>query len=237
MTSYFWSNHCFIPNSSVSSTGSTVVSLKEQLSGWPWALHPVFAWEPLQEALPNLSWFIFPHCNPVTRLKRAEDMPAPCPWQTKHYLEPHYFASSPSLLPGIFSAVLGTTCWITLTLSWRVFSPLLRACSIPISGVYPWSLPGVVVDKKHSAVVVPGFLPARGQRQLRALSPLSAAEPRHSVGMVSPLPCFFLSPRKVAPLHCITTTRLDALVRQKKRLVGVTFPLSFVRWRYIHFSG
>lgn len=37
-----------------------------------------------------------------------------------------------------------------------------------------------MVDVKHSAIVIPGFLPAGGQRQLRALSPLGAAEPRHS---------------------------------------------------------
>lgn len=56
---------------------------------------------------------------------------------------------------------------------------------LPISGVNPRSLPGVVVDIKHSPVVIPGFLPARGQRQLRVLSPLTAADPRHSVETVS----------------------------------------------------
>lgn len=59
-----------------------------------------------------------------------------------------------------------------------------QALSIPISGVNPRSLPGVVVDIKHSAIVIPSFLPARGQRQLRALPPLTAADPRHRVGML-----------------------------------------------------
>lgn len=57
-------------------------------------------------------------------------------------------------------------------------SPRYR--TLPVSRVDPRSLPGVVVDVKHSAIVIPGFLPAGGQRQLRALSPLGAAEPRHS---------------------------------------------------------
>lgn len=51
---------------------------------------------------------------------------------------------------------------------------------IPVSGVNPRSLSSVVVDVKDSAIIIPGFLPARGQRQLRALSPLTAAHPRHS---------------------------------------------------------
>lgn len=59
------------------------------------------------------------------------------------------------------------------------------AFHVPVSGVNPRRLPGVVVDIKHSSVVVPGFLPARRQRQLRVLSALPAADPRHSVGTVS----------------------------------------------------
>ena len=57
---------------------------------------------------------------------------------------------------------------------------------LPISGVYPRGLPSVVIDKEHPAVVIPGFLPASGQRQLRALPAFTAAYPRHSVG--TPLP-------------------------------------------------
>lgn len=63
---------------------------------------------------------------------------------------------------------------------------------LPVSGVDPWSLSSVVVNVKDSAIKIPGFLPARGQRQLRALSPLTAAHPRHSaagtVGGSDPLP-------------------------------------------------
>lgn len=80
-----------------------------------------------------------------------------------------------------------------------VWSQSSQACILPISGVNPWSLPGVVVDEKHSAIVIPGFLPARGQRQLRALSPLTGADPRHSVGMVrglEPSALLFIPPKK-----------------------------------------
>lgn len=46
---------------------------------------------------------------------------------------------------------------------------------VPVPGVDPRSLPGVVIDVKDSPVEVPRFLPAGGQRQLRALpAPLSA---------------------------------------------------------------
>ena len=57
---------------------------------------------------------------------------------------------------------------------------------LPISGVYPRGLPSVVIDKEHPAVVIPGFLPASGQRQLRALPAFTAAYPRHSVGTPCP---------------------------------------------------
>lgn len=63
---------------------------------------------------------------------------------------------------------------------------------LPVSGIDPWSLTSVVVNVKDSAIIIPGFLPARGQRQLRALSPLTAAHPRHSaagtLGGSDPLP-------------------------------------------------
>lgn len=55
---------------------------------------------------------------------------------------------------------------------------------LPVSRVNPRSLSSVVVNVEHSAIVIPCFLPARGQRQLRAFSSLVAAHPRHSVGMV-----------------------------------------------------
>lgn len=55
---------------------------------------------------------------------------------------------------------------------------------LPVSRVNPRSLTSVVVNVKHSAIVIPCFLPARGQWQLRAFSSLVAAHPRHSVGMV-----------------------------------------------------
>lgn len=66
-----------------------------------------------------------------------------------------------------------------------------------------------MVDEKHSAIVIPGFLPARGQRQFRALSPLSAADPRHSVETVRGLqpPALLLSPWKSrSSLHYNQTT-------------------------------
>lgn len=102
-----------------------------------------------------------------------------------------------------------------------------QALSIPISGVNPRSLPGVVVDIKHSAIVIPSFLPARGQRQLRALPPLTAADPRHRVGMLrglEPSALLFIPPppppRKkkntVAP-HSITTNSTSTRWRTENK--------------------
>lgn len=118
-----------------------------------------------------------------------------------------------------------------------VYNP--GACSsIPISGVNPRSLPGVVVDEKHSAVVVPGFLPACGQRQLRALPPLSAAHPRHSVGdgerglRALYLPCSISTPhtgerKQGSSLHYSRKTRSAS--RGLSGRERATFPPSFCK--------
>lgn len=107
--------------------------------------------------------------------------------------------SSPSDLPGNSSPNLGELVELKWVASVCVWSQHSQARILPISGVNPWSLPGVVVDEKHSAIVIPGFLPARGQRQLRALSTLTGADPRHSVGMVrglEPSALLFIPPKK-----------------------------------------
>lgn len=146
--------------------------------------------------------------------------------------------ASPPVTP---ASLLGRLAELKLLLCECVCS---QAFIIPISGVNPWSLPGVVVDKKHSAIVIPGFLPARGQRQLRALSPLTAADPRHSVGMVrglKPSALLFIPPKK-SLFTALQQTRPRRTCRRKEwRRKYKTFlrgcPQKTSRWRYIHVSS
>lgn len=209
--------------------------------GWPWALHPVFAWELLQEEeggkggttaakshLIHRSWLQYPP-QPCVTLKGIYS-PGPHKYKTKLPSLP----VAPSLRTAAWHLLhsLMLACWIKITLCECVCS---RAFSIPISGVNPRSLPGVVVDKKHSAIVIPGFLPARGQRQLRALSPLTAADPRHSVGMVrglKPSALLFIPPEKKVALHCITTNSTSTHLSARRKDAQIhTFPPGFVRWK------